>query len=55
MSRRGRNNSDSGMFWFIFIVGGSLFLIMTMPVVFFLIVLPLAIVLITKLIKWLKK
>lgn len=52
MSRRG-NNSDAGMFWFIFIVGGSAFLIMTAPVVFFLIVLPLAILGITKFIKWL--
>ena len=54
MSRRGSNNSDGCLFWFIFIVGGAVFLIMTAPVTFFLVV-PLAIFLIVKFIKWLRR
>lgn len=54
MSRRGKN-SDVGTFLFIFIVGGALYLIMNMPIVFFLVVLPLAIMLIGAFIRWLKK
>ena len=37
MSRRGKN-SDDAMFTFIFIVGGSLYLMMEMPILFFSIV-----------------
>lgn len=47
--------SDGCLFSFIFIVGGATFLIMTMPLVFFLLVLPLTIMVIVKFIKWLKK
>ena len=42
MGRR-RKNSDSAMFAFIFIVGGALYLIMNMPILFFLIVVPLVV------------
>lgn len=55
MSRRGSNDSGGCLFWFIFIVGGAVFLIMTAPVTFFLVVLPLAIFLIVKFIKWLRR
>ena len=49
-----KGGSDAGLFWFIFIVGGGLYLLMAVPVVFFLAVVPLAILVIAKLIKWFK-
>ena len=57
MSRVGRrkNKSGGGMLLYIFIVDGSAFLIMVHPLIFFLVVLPLAIWGIVGLIKWLKK
>lgn len=55
MSRRGSNNSDWRLILFVFIVGVPLFLIMNAPILFFLVVLPLAIIGIVKFIKWLKK
>ena len=50
-----RKDSEVGMFWFIFIVGGSAFLIMTQPRLFFLLVLPVTFLLIIAFIAWLKK
>ena len=54
MGRR-KKDSDAAMFGFIFIVGGSLFLIMTQPWLFFLLVVPVAILLLLAFIRWLKK
>lgn len=53
--RRRKSDSGSGTFWFIFIVGGSAFLIMNFPIIFFLVVVPLAVLAIGRFIRWLKK
>ena len=55
MSRRRKNKSEGCLFWFALIVGGAIYLIMTAPFVFFSVIVPLAIFLLLKFIKWLKK
>ena len=55
MGRRKKDEMGSGWFWLIFIVGGSVCLIMTHPLIFFLVVVPIAIILILAFIGWLKK
>ena len=55
MGKRRKSSNDGCLIGFIFIVGGSVFLIMSAPIAFFLIVLPLAAFLLVKLIAWLKR
>ena len=44
-----------GLVLFIFIIGGAVFLLMVHPLIFWLIALPIAIILVINFVRWVKK
>ena len=55
MSRRGGKKNDSWILGWIILLGVPTFLLMVHPLIFFLVFVPLVIVFLINLIKWLKK
>ena len=55
MSSRGRKKDNSWLIPWAFILGVPMFLLMVHPLIFFLVFVPLVIVFLVNLIKWLKK
>ena len=55
MSRRRGNKDSSWILWWVILLGVPTFLLMVHPLIFFFVFLPLLIVFLINLIKWLKK